>query len=190
MFRKQALDWWNIIRDNLGSETAMKMPWSDFKDKVIGKYCNERSRDRMEDEFRSLQKGSQTIAQYPKQFMEKLGFLKHIAPDEENKIKFYLKGLPSDMKAFVRNAHVSTLEKAIEESQLLEDELTPIKDEKFTGDKRRWEAPNRNVKRFHPNSGARKFESKREFGICPRCNKRHTRNCYCNSVVCNKCGKL
>ncbi|KAL4556678.1 hypothetical protein LXL04_034834 [Taraxacum kok-saghyz] len=143
----------------------------------------------MEDEFRGLQKGSQTISQYSKQFMEKLGFLKHIAPDEENKIKFYLKGLLSDMKAFVRNAHVSTLEKAIEESHLLEDDLTPIKDEKFTGDKRRWEAPNRNVKRFHPNSGARKFEAKREFGICPRCNKRHTGNCYSTSVVCNKCGK-
>ncbi|KAL4584251.1 hypothetical protein LXL04_008847 [Taraxacum kok-saghyz] len=69
MFLKQALDWWNIIRDNLGSEAAMKMPWSYFKHKVIGNYCNQRSRDRMEDEFRGLQKGSQTIAQYSKQFI-------------------------------------------------------------------------------------------------------------------------
>ena len=53
--------------------------------------------------------------------MEKLGLVGHLVPIEKEKIKTYIKGLPSEMLTIVRVSKVSTFWEAIEEAQLVED---------------------------------------------------------------------
>ncbi|KAI3736236.1 hypothetical protein L6452_15774 [Arctium lappa] len=83
----------------------------------------ERALDKIELEFRSLKKGIMSVSDYSKQFLEKLSLVEHLAPDEKIKIKAYLLGLSSEMNTTVRNAKVSTIEEAIEESFLVEDDI-------------------------------------------------------------------
>ena len=77
--------------------------------------------DRLEDEFRNLNKGSGTVRDYNRSFMDKLGLVGYVVPTEKEKIKAYIKGLPSDMMTILRVSKVSTLQEAIKEAQLFED---------------------------------------------------------------------
>ncbi|KAI3681175.1 hypothetical protein L6452_35960 [Arctium lappa] len=87
-----------------------------FKKKLLEEYCSERAMDQIEAEFRSLEKGNLTVREYTRQFMEKLGLVRHVAPTEKEKIKAYLKGLPADMMSMVRNSKAFNLQETIEEA--------------------------------------------------------------------------
>ncbi|KAI3728938.1 hypothetical protein L6452_17583 [Arctium lappa] len=95
--------------------------------------------DRIEEEFRTLKKGSLVVREYTCQFMEKLGLVGHVAPTKKEKIKAYLKGLPADMMSMVCNSKASNLRETIEEAQIMEDVYARGKEEKdvVMGDKRR-----------------------------------------------------
>ncbi|KAI3702278.1 hypothetical protein L6452_28011 [Arctium lappa] len=130
---------WNLTRSSLTPEVLAKLSWTTFKKKIMDKYCSERALDKIELEFQNLKKGSMSISDYSKQFLEKLSLVEHLAPNEKMKIKTHLLGLPAEMKMTVRNAKVATLEEAIEESFFVEDDIAQGKEERGqVSEKRKW----------------------------------------------------
>ena len=102
MLKGEALDWWELIHSSLTPTNLARISWTEFKEKLLEKYCSQRVIDKIEDEFRAMKKGNLPVSYYAKQFLEKLSLVKHVAPDESSKIKAYLKGLPVEMRTAVR----------------------------------------------------------------------------------------
>ncbi|KAI3681430.1 hypothetical protein L6452_36225 [Arctium lappa] len=140
LLRDTALIWWNIIQSTLSPEVLAQLSWAEFKKKLLEEFCNKRTMDRIEKEFRSLVKGSLTVREYTRQFMEKLGLVGHAAPTEKDKMKAYLNGLPADMQSMVHNSKASNLREMVEESQYMEEMFAKSKSEGavVVSDKRKW----------------------------------------------------
>ncbi|KAI3696894.1 hypothetical protein L6452_29499 [Arctium lappa] len=191
LLRDTALIWWNIIQTTLSPEVLAQLSWAEFKKKLLEEFCNEGTMDRIEKEFRSLVKGSLTVREYTRQFMEKLGLVGHAAPTEKDKMKAYLNGLPADMQSMVHNFKASNLREMVEEAQFMEEMFAKGKSEKavVVPEKRKWENSSVPPKRTRPFVGNRNFSSYQEAKWCPRCRTKHHGNCYNNSQVCYKCGK-
>ncbi|KAI3746170.1 hypothetical protein L6452_08593 [Arctium lappa] len=139
--------------------------------------------DRIEKEFRSLVKGSLTVREYTRQFMEKLGLVGHVAPTEKDKMKAYLNGLPADMQSMVHNFKASNLREMVEEAQFMEEMFAKSKSEKavVVPDKRKWEGNSVPPKRARPFVENRNFSSYQEAKWCPRCRTKHTGSCNSTS---------
>ncbi|KAI3759605.1 hypothetical protein L6452_07536 [Arctium lappa] len=192
LLRDTALIWWNIIQSTLFPEVLAQLSWAEFKKKLLEEFCNERTMDRIEKEFWSLVKGSLTVREYTRQFMEKLDLVGNTAPTEKDKMKAYLNGLPADMQPMVHNSKASNLREMIEEAQYMEEMFAKSKSEKavVVPDKRMWEGNSVPPKRARPFVGNRNFNSYQEAKWCPKCRTKHHGNCYITSQTCYKCGKL
>ncbi|KAI3706750.1 hypothetical protein L6452_24692 [Arctium lappa] len=194
LLRGEALIWWNLTRSALVPEVLAKLTWPVFKEKLMDKYCSERSMDKLEREFRNLKKGNMSIVGYSKLFLEKLNLVGHLVPDERSKIKAYHQGLPAEMRTTVRNAKCSTLQEVIEESLLIEDDINSERDEKrYVGEKRKWEGPSGPVRPSRPFVSGRSGDQRREERWCHKCKSKHSGPCaprtFSGPVKCVKCGK-
>ncbi|KAI3669785.1 hypothetical protein L6452_41192 [Arctium lappa] len=162
LLRGEALIWWNLTRSALTPEVLMKLTWPVFKKKIMDKYCNERSLDKLEAEFRNLKKGNLSVANYSKLFLEKLNLVGYLVPDERSKIKVFHLGLPANMRTDVRNAGGSTLQKVIEEALLVKDDRVAEREERsVVGEKRKWEGPSGPVRQSRTFVGGRPGDSRK-----------------------------
>ncbi|KAI3692405.1 hypothetical protein L6452_32220 [Arctium lappa] len=183
LLRDTALTWWNVIQSTLSPTVLAQLTWGEFKVKLLEEYCNEMAMDRIEAEFRALVKGNLTAREYTRQFMEKLGLVGHVDSTEKEKIKAYLKGLPSDMMTMVRNSKASNLRETIEEVQFMEEVYAKSKPEKavVVTEKRKWESSSAHPKRSRPFVGNRSFNSQQEARWCQKCRTKHHGNCNTTS---------
>ncbi|KAJ9544097.1 hypothetical protein OSB04_023804 [Centaurea solstitialis] len=131
LLKGEALTWWNLTRSSLTPEVLARLSWGDFKKKMLEKYCSERSLDKIEEEFQGMKKGKSPVSYYAKEFVEKLGLVEHLAPDEKAKMKASSRGLPAKMRSAVRIPRVTTLHEAIEESLRMEDDITQARVEHY-----------------------------------------------------------
>ncbi|KAI3673524.1 hypothetical protein L6452_39647 [Arctium lappa] len=173
LLRDTALIWWNVIQSTLSPAVLAQLSWAEFKKKLLEEFCNERIMDRIEKEFRSLVKGSLTVREYTRQFMEKLDLVGHAAPTVKDKMKAYLNGLPADMQSMVHNSKASNLREMVEEAQYMEEMFTRNKAEKavVVTDKRKWESSFVPPKRTRPFVGNRSFGGYQEARWCSKCQK-------------------
>ncbi|KAI3673781.1 hypothetical protein L6452_39911 [Arctium lappa] len=191
MLREAALTWWNVYSASIEATVLAQLSWETFKKKVMEEFCNERAVDRIVDEFRSLKKGSLLVKDYNKLFMDKLGLVGHLVPTERDKIKAYIKGLPTEMMNMVRVSKASTLREAIEEAQLVEDSYGLGRTERSgTIEKRKWEGGHTFSRRpSNFNNSQRGGGPRRDSPWCSRCRSKHTGPCNSKSEPCYKCGK-
>ncbi|KAI3702648.1 hypothetical protein L6452_28396 [Arctium lappa] len=164
MLRGAALTWWNVYSASIEATVLAQLSWETFKKKVMDEFCNERAMDRIVDEFRSLKKGSLLVKDYNKLFMDKLGLVGHLVPTERDKIKAYIKGLPTEMMNMTERS--GTIEK------------------------RKWEGGHtfsRRPRNF--NNSQRGGGPRRDSPWCSRCRSKHTGPCNSKSEPCYKCGK-
>ncbi|KAI3684706.1 hypothetical protein L6452_33931 [Arctium lappa] len=194
LLRGETLIWWNLTRFALTPEVLAKLTWSVFKQKIMDKYCSERSLDKLEEEFRGLRKGTLSVADYSKLFLEKLNLVGHLVPDERSKIKAYQHGLSVGMRTTVRNARGLTLQDVIEESLLIEDDLVAEKEERGqVGEKQKWEGPSGPVRSSKSFVSGRVGDNRREHRWCHKCKTKHSGPCnprsHSGPDECSKCGK-
>ncbi|KAI3758604.1 hypothetical protein L6452_06171 [Arctium lappa] len=97
------------------------------------------------------------------------GLVRHVASTEKEKIKAYLKGLPSDMMTMVRNSKASNLRETIAEAQFMEEVYAKSKPEKAV-------------------VVTEKRNSQQDARWCQKCRTRHHGNCNTPSQSCYKCG--
>ncbi|KAI3734990.1 hypothetical protein L6452_14473 [Arctium lappa] len=168
MLRGAALTWWNVYSTSIEATVLAKLSWETLRKRVMEEFCNERAMDRIIDEFRGLKKGNL------------------------EKIKAYIKGLPTEMMNMVRVSKASTLREAIEEAQLVKDSYGPYKMERGgVVEKRRWEGSS------IPSKRSRQFNNNNQRGVGPRrdvpwyskCRSKHLDPCNSGTEPCFKCGK-
>ncbi|KAI3748511.1 hypothetical protein L6452_11628 [Arctium lappa] len=124
--------------------------------------------------------------------MDKLGFVGHLVPTEKDKIKAYIKGLPSDMMSMVRVTKTSTLREEMEEAQLIEDAYSLGKDQGGRQvEKRKWEGSSMPSKKpfYTNNSAQRGADPRRDAKWCSKCRSKHFGPCNFVPGTCYKCGK-
>ncbi|KAI3771892.1 hypothetical protein L6452_03063 [Arctium lappa] len=192
MLRGIALTWWDVYSASLEPTVLDQLSWSAFKEKLLEEYCNERSLDRIKDEFQNLKKGGMSVREYSRLFMDKLGFVGHLVPTEKDKIKAYIKGLPSDMMSMVRVTKTSTLREAMEEAQLMEDAYSLGRDQGgLQVEKRKWEGSSMPSKKpFYANSSTQRgADPRRDARWCSKCRSKHFGPCNFVPGTCYKCGK-
>ena len=141
-----------------------------------------------------MKKGNFPVSYYAKQFLEKLSLVKHLAPDENSKIKAYLTGLPVDMRTEVRISKVATLHEAIEESLRMEYDITKAREERYqAGEKRKGEESTEPTRTAKTNQEGIWGESRNETRWCGKCRSKHNGSCHrapqLKLVSCGKCGK-
>ncbi|KAI3730125.1 hypothetical protein L6452_18801 [Arctium lappa] len=97
--------------------------------------------------------------------MDKLALVGHPVPTEREKIKAYIKGLPTEMMNMVRVSKVATLQEEIEEAQLVEDSYGSSK-VKRSGvvEKRRWHIRSECPKAMAGFSGGKKVDPPKATG--------------------------
>ncbi|KAJ9552748.1 hypothetical protein OSB04_016793 [Centaurea solstitialis] len=194
LLKGEALTWWNLTRSSLTPEVYARLSWAEFKKKMLEKYCSERALDKIEDEFRGLKKGNNPISFYAKDFMEKLGMVEHLAPDEKAKIKAYSRGLPAEIRSAVRIARVTTLHEAIEESLRIEDDITQARVEGYqAGQKRKFEEAAMSARPSKTFQDGRRSGSRNEAKWCNGCRSKHFGPCRREFPPtpnnCGKCGR-
>ncbi|KAJ9542143.1 hypothetical protein OSB04_028649 [Centaurea solstitialis] len=194
LLKGEALTWWNLTRTSLTPEVLAVLPWSEFKKKMLEKYCSERALDKIEDEFRGMEKGDSPVADYAKEFLERLGMVEHLAPDEKSKIKAYVRGLPAEMKSAIRIARVTTLHEAIEESLRVEDDIAQARAEHYQAElKRKREEPTERPRPTKTANDERRVEPRRDLWWCHKCRTKHHGPCRrelpSDPISCSKCGK-
>ncbi|KAI3702884.1 hypothetical protein L6452_28637 [Arctium lappa] len=192
LLRGIALTWWDVYSTSLEPAVLDQLSWSTFKKKLLEEYCNERSLDRIKDEFQNLKKGGMSVREYNRLFMDKLGFVGLLVPTEKDKIKAYIKGLPSDMMSMVRVTKTSTLREAMEEAQLMEDAYSLGRDKSGRQvEKRKWEGSSMPSKKpFYANNNAQRgADPRRDAKWCSKCRSKHFGPCNFVPGMCYKCGK-
>ncbi|KAI3758517.1 hypothetical protein L6452_06082 [Arctium lappa] len=65
LLRDTTLTWWNVIQSTLSPTVLAQLTWGEFKVKLLEEYCNERVVDRIEAEFRSLEREFDGKRVYP-----------------------------------------------------------------------------------------------------------------------------
>ncbi|KAI3715042.1 hypothetical protein L6452_22008 [Arctium lappa] len=150
MLKGAALTWWNVYSTSVEAAVLAKLSWETFKKK-----------------------------EYNKLFMDKLGLVGHLVPAEREKIKAYIKGLPTEMMNMVRVSRDSTLQEAIEEAQLVEDSYGSSKVERSgVVEKRRWEGSTMHSKRSKSfNNSQRGVGPRRDVLWCSKCRSKHLGPC-------------
>ncbi|KAJ9566000.1 hypothetical protein OSB04_001966 [Centaurea solstitialis] len=194
LLKGEALTWWNLTRSSLTPEVYARLSWAEFKKKMLEKYCSERALDKIEDEFRAMKKGNNPISFYAKYFLEKLGMVEHLAPDEKSKIKAYSRGLPAEMRSAVRIARVTTLHEAIEESLRMEDDITQCRVEGYqAGQKRKFEEAAASARPSKTFQDGKRGGNRNEVKWCNQCRSKHYGPCRrdfpTNPISCGKCGR-
>ncbi|KAJ9555926.1 hypothetical protein OSB04_010540 [Centaurea solstitialis] len=194
LLKGEALTWWNLTRSSLTPEVYARLSWAEFKKKMLEKYCSERALDKIEDEFRAMKKGNSPISFYAKDFLEKLGMVEHLAPDEKSKIKAYSRGLPAEMRSAVRIARVTTLHEAIEESLRMEDDITQCRVEGYQAEqKRKFEEAAASAQPTKTFQEGKRSGSRNEGKWCSKCRSKHHGQCRrdfpVNPATCGKCGR-
>ncbi|KAI3773112.1 hypothetical protein L6452_04311 [Arctium lappa] len=192
MLRGIALTWWDVYSASLEPTVLDQLSWSTFKEKLLEEYCNERSLDRIKEEFQNLKKGGMSVRVYNRLFIDKLGFVGRLVPTEKDKINAYIKGLPSDMMSMVLVTKTSTLREAMEEAQLMEDAYSLDRDQSSRqGEKRKWEGSSMPSKKpFYANSSApRRADPRRDAKWCSKCRSKHFGPCNFVPGMCYKCVK-
>ena len=67
-FKDAALTWWNNYMKSASMDVAYAMPWNDFKELVVKKYCPRAEVKKLEIEFWNLKVQNNNMAAYNQRF--------------------------------------------------------------------------------------------------------------------------
>ena len=116
---EDALSWWNSTAQNMGIEEAYQISWTDFKQKMLKKYCPRTEIRKLEDEFDRLVVKGNDLKTYDRRFQELALLCPTKVPDLEKLLERYVEGLPRSIEGNVTASKPQTLEEAISIAQKL-----------------------------------------------------------------------
>jgi hypothetical protein len=118
---QDALSWWNATVQTLGATTAYQLLWTEFKTKILKKYCPRSELRKLEDEFYVLVVKGVDLRAYNRRFQELKVLCPSMVPDLEKTLEKYVEGLPRSIEGDVTSSNPPTLEAAMELAQRLLD---------------------------------------------------------------------
>ncbi|XP_035840312.1 uncharacterized protein LOC118487512 [Helianthus annuus] len=182
LFKSEALFWWRIQKQTRGDDLAYRLSWKEFSELFTNYFCPPSETDRIEKEFLHLELGNKTYREYVTKFNEMSRIVSYLVNPEENRIRRFLWGLPTEYRTFIKSTKPTIYHDAVEAGATIATEIQQKKTPE-TIPKRKWENYQEQKK---PNY--RDF--KRQRGPpprCPTCGKGHSGPC--NQLVCRNCKK-
>ena len=134
---EDALSWWNATARTMGIEAAYQLSWTDFKTKMLKKYCPRTELKKMEDEFHQLVVKGTDLKTYNRRFQELAVLCPTMVPDLEKELEKYIEGLPRCIEGNVTASKPKSLEEAIEFAQRLMDREIKCKSNQGSNDHKR-----------------------------------------------------
>nr|GEV03493.1 reverse transcriptase domain-containing protein [Tanacetum cinerariifolium] len=116
-----ALTWWNSHVMTVGLDVSYAMTWVDLKKKMTDKYCPRGEMKKLESELWNLRVKSNDVVSYNQRFQELALLCVQMFPEESDKIKRYVDGLPNVIHESVVASRPKTMQEAIEmENELMD----------------------------------------------------------------------
>lgn len=134
MLKGEALSWWNMTWMLLGKEIVSRLTWDEFVERVKGWYCSARDLVKMQNEFLALEKGDMTVDEYACLFVEKLQYVRQLAPSDKDCVERFVAGLP--FKYSIAVERETTLDSAIRVAKRLD--VDKYEEREDVGEKRKW----------------------------------------------------
>ncbi|GKD31980.1 reverse transcriptase domain-containing protein [Tanacetum coccineum] len=139
-----ALTWWNLHVRTVSNEVAYTMTWADLKKKMTTKYCPRNEIKKIKTEIWNLKvKGTDVVA-YNQRFQELALLCERMFPEESDKVKRYVGGLPDNIHDSVMASKPKTMQDAIEFATELMDKKILTYAERQTENKRKFDDISRN----------------------------------------------
>ncbi|GJV81017.1 putative reverse transcriptase domain-containing protein [Tanacetum coccineum] len=194
--------WWNSHVTTTTPEAAHAMSWAALKKMMTDKYCPRGEIKKIETEMWNLKvKGTDVVA-YSRRFQQLALMCSRMFPEEIDKIKKYIGGLPDMIHGSVKASKPKTMQEAIEFTTELMDEKTHAYAERQAERKRKYDDLSKNnqnqqQQNKRQNTGhaytAGNSDRKSYAGpkpLCSKCNYNHEGPCPPRCNNCKKVGHL
>ncbi|GJZ35687.1 reverse transcriptase domain-containing protein [Tanacetum coccineum] len=109
-----ALTWWNTHVKTVGHDAAYGMPWKTLMKMMTDKYCPRNEIKKLEIEIWDLKVKGTDLTSYTQRFHELALLCGRMFPEESDKIKKYVDGLPDMIHGSVVASKPKTMQDAVE----------------------------------------------------------------------------
>ncbi|GJW66645.1 putative reverse transcriptase domain-containing protein [Tanacetum coccineum] len=199
-----ALTWWNSHKRTIGAEAAFAMSWRELMKLMAKVYCLGNEIQRMESEQWNLAVKNNDLAAYTQRFQELSMMCTKMVPEEEDRVKKFIGGLPNNMQGNVIAAEPIKLQDAVRIANNLMDQKLKGYDVKNAENKRRlkfnqrdnhghqppFKRPNvggQNVVRAYTAGNNERKPYNGLLTLCNKCKLHYEGPC---TVRCGKCNKV
>ncbi|GJT32798.1 reverse transcriptase domain-containing protein [Tanacetum coccineum] len=110
--RGNALTWWNSHVKTVGNDIAYAMTWTELKKKMTNKYCPRTEIKKLEVKLWELKVKGTDVIGYNQRFQELALLCGRMFPEESDKIKKYVSGLPDMIHGSVVAIKPKTIQEA------------------------------------------------------------------------------
>ncbi|GJW02859.1 reverse transcriptase domain-containing protein [Tanacetum coccineum] len=173
-----ALTWWNSHVRTVGHDVAYAMTWTDLKKKMTDKCCLRSEIKKLEVEMWNLKVKGTDVIRYNQRFQELALLCVRMFPDELDKIKRYVDGLPDMIYRSVVTSKPKTMQEAIKMATELMDKKIRTFAERQIENKRKQDDNNNQAQQQPPKKQvvaiaytAGSGERNEYAGTLPLCNK-------------------
>ncbi|GJZ84938.1 reverse transcriptase domain-containing protein [Tanacetum coccineum] len=109
-----ALTWWNSHVNTVSHEVAYGMTWKTLKKMMTDKYCPRGEIKKLKIELWNLKVKGTNVVSYNKRFQKLALMCQRMFPEESDKVKKYVGGLPDVIQGNVMASKLKTMQDAIE----------------------------------------------------------------------------
>nr|GFD23798.1 reverse transcriptase domain-containing protein [Tanacetum cinerariifolium] len=96
-----ALTWWNSHKRTIGVDDAYAMKWAGLMKLMTGVYCSRNEIQKMETGLWNLTVKGNDLTAYTQRFQELILLCTRMVPNEEDKVKRFIGGLPNNIQGNV-----------------------------------------------------------------------------------------
>ncbi|KAD4180293.1 hypothetical protein E3N88_28884 [Mikania micrantha] len=121
VFQKRALTWWNSEKQTRGSDAALALTWTEFKQLMTDEFCPRNEMRKLEAEFWKLKQDIGENLAYTTRFHELSLLVPHLVTTLSRAIEKYIGGLPMQIQDTAFGSKPTTLEDAIRLAATLTD---------------------------------------------------------------------
>ncbi|GJV68908.1 putative reverse transcriptase domain-containing protein, partial [Tanacetum coccineum] len=117
-----ALSWWNSHKRTIGTDAAFSMSWRELMKLMTEVYCPRSEIKKMETELWNLTVKKLDLAAYTQRFQELTMLYTKMVPEEEDRVEWYIRGLPDNIQGNVIAAEPTRLQDAVQIANNLMDQ--------------------------------------------------------------------
>ncbi|GKD01683.1 reverse transcriptase domain-containing protein [Tanacetum coccineum] len=129
-----ALTWWKSHVRTVGHDVAYAMTWTNLKKMMTDKYCPRGEIKKLEVEMWNLKVKGTDMVSYNQRFQELALMCARMFPEESDKIKKYVVGLPDMIHESVMASKPKTMQDAIEfATELMDKKINTFKTPRVLG---------------------------------------------------------
>ncbi|GKC41590.1 reverse transcriptase domain-containing protein [Tanacetum coccineum] len=194
-----ARTWWNSHVRIVGHDVAYAMTWTELKKKMTDKYCPRNEMKKLEAELWNLKVKGTDVMGYNQRFQELALLCVRMFPEESDKVKRYVGGLPDMIHGSVVASKQKTMQEATEMATGLMDKKISTFAERQTENKRKLDNNNQaqqqlpkrqnTAQAYAAGTGERKGYAG-TLSLCNKCKFHHNGPCIVKCSSCKRVGHL